>query len=85
MSFFEGVQQRRFERAAKQFLRKHYTPDSLAILHDDEKFQAFCDECLSAHGMEGPLSDVINKLIQSFIDDPEKWIKIIQLIITMFA
>lgn len=86
-SFLERLQDRRLKRAAKRGLLRIATPEALEIAYSEEKLEAFCDECSSIHHKEvgGPLMDAIEKLIQSFIDNPEKWINVISLIIKMFA
>ena len=74
-------------RAAKRFLTSQSTVDSEAILTDLDMFDAFIDECLAEQykTFQGPIGDLIEKLIQSFIDDPQKWIAIITTIIKLFS
>lgn len=83
----ERFQERRLRRAARRFLQWQSTTDSAAILADLNKFDAFIDECLAEKSktFQGPITDLIDKLIQSFIDDPQKWIAIITTIIKLFS
>jgi hypothetical protein len=83
----ERFQERRLKRAAAKFLRNQVSTQAMEILRDDEKFQSFIDECLAEQSktFQGPITDLIEKLIQSFIDDPDKWIAIISVIIKLFS
>lgn len=83
----ERFQERRLKRAAVRFLKNQASTGAMEILRDDNKFEAFVDECLAeqSKACEGPISDLIDKLIQSFIDDPQKWIAIIATIIKLFS
>jgi len=83
----ERFQERRLRRAAKRFLQSQSTIDAATILADSDMLDAFIDECLAeqAKTFQGPIGDLIEKLIQSFIDDPQKWIAIITTIIKLFS
>lgn len=83
----ERFQERRLRRAAGRYLIFQGTEDAAKILRADDMFDAFIDECLAeqSKACEGPISDLIDKLIQSFIDDPQKWIAIIATIIKLFS
>lgn len=75
------------KRAAAKFLRSQNTPESWAVVRNETMFDAFIDECLGeqAKTVQGPIGDLIGSLIDSFLNDPEKWIKVITTIISLFS
>lgn len=85
----EQIQHRRAERATRRLLKSYqgkpeYSKEVDAILAESDKFDEVVDECIAEQQKNtgGAFSDMIGMLIQSFIDDPEKWIA---LIIKLFA
>lgn len=85
--FVSAREHRRMRVAARAFLLKHGGDKGLAIIENDYWFDEFCDQCLDeqAKSATGPLADVFAALIQSFIDNPEKWLRVILLVIQLFA
>lgn len=83
----ERFQERRLKRAAVKLLKSRATADAFMIVQNSEMLDAFVDECLAEQSktFQGPITDLIEKLIQSFIDDPDKWIAIISVIIKLFS
>jgi len=81
------IELRRAKRHAKKFLQKQATEEATRVLDDDEMFDAFVDECISQQSKKtrGAFADIISALIKSFMENPEAWIKIISVIISMFG
>jgi len=77
----------RLRRAAVRYLVSKGTDEACLILESRERLNAFCLRCyeLQASEATGPIADAIGKLIQSFLDDPQRWIAVIQLVISLFA
>lgn len=78
--FFESLQRRRLARRVEWLAKKNGKQLSA------EQVEAVIDEALAEHATyEGPIADLFAKLIQNIIDNPEKWLKIITAIISLFA
>lgn len=80
----------RLRAAARGFLRRQAAKgnrQALAVLRDADMFEAFLDYGIAEQlqSVGGPLSEIFAKLIQDFIDNPEKWIAIIETIIALFS
>lgn len=85
LSFIEKLQQRRLERRIDAFAAKHFpgvAVDAGAVI--DEAAAALIVEEFNGN-YTGPIADLFVRLIQDMIENPEKWIKIIQTIIALFA
>ena len=78
--FFESLQRRRLARRVEFLAKKNGQKLT------SEQVDAVIDEALAEHATyEGPIADLFAKLIQDIIDNPEKWLKIIMTIISLFA
>ena len=84
---FEQIQHRRAVRAAKNYLKSVGSVEAMKIFHSVAMLDAFVDECIMAQRAEceGPIVDVIGKVIESFLNDPEKWIAVIKIVIALFS
>lgn len=87
LEMLERWQRRRITRHAIRFLREHGGVEGASILASVAMLDAFVDECvcIQCDEMGGVLGDAIAKLIESFVNDPEKWIRVITLILNLFA
>lgn len=77
----------RLRAAAAEYLEKLGTDDALFILSDNRRLAMFCNDCLTVMHNErgGPLADAFAKLLESFIEDPDKWLEVISTLIALFS
>lgn len=87
MSYFlEALQKRRLRLRIESLARRNN------FKLTDQQVEAVIDEGATEYiyanfngQYEGPIADLFIGLIQDMIENPEKWIKIIQTIIALFA